>query len=405
MSQNAKGSASTQDTSEDTIDSSKSGAARLRWIALAVLFVLTVGGVLAYWRYAEIYPSTDNAYTGADIVRIAPLVAGPVIGVYVEDDQKVSKGDPLFDIDPAPYEAALRGARAQFDAALNAAGTEGEHLKAAADQLETKRVALVDALTKYREAESANAPGADSSAAATDALKAVHDAQAAYANAHDAFNEAQDKDMVVTTPTAKLRGAAAQLDKATEDRVKTHVVAPGDGWVSNVRVRPGAVMGAGTPAFPLVEAGDWWVDANFKETDLARIQQGQPATIKLDMYPGYTIQGTVESISPGSGALFSVLPPENATGNWVKVTQRFPVRIKITSTNDPRRPLRVGATATVRVDTTGGGAGGARAEANPATEMPATDKPATDMSDKGTATQSAGTEDSSAEDSSAKGAQ
>ncbi|GFO81598.1 MAG: hypothetical protein A49_12250 [Methyloceanibacter sp.] len=304
---------------------------------------------------------------------------------------------PCSTLDPAPYEAALRGARAQFDAALNAAGTEGEHLKAAADQLETKRVALVDALTKYREAESANAPGADSSAAATDALKAVHDAQAAYANAHDAFNEAQDKDMVVTTPTAKLRGAAAQLDKATEDRVKTHVVAPGDGWVSNVRVRPGAVMGAGTPAFPLVEAGDWWVDANFKETDLARIQQGQPATIKLDMYPGYTIQGTVESISPGSGALFSVLPPENATGNWVKVTQRFPVRIKITSTNDPRRPLRVGATATVRVDTTGGGAGGARAEANPATDMPATD-----MSDKGTATQSAGTEDSSAEDSSAE---
>ncbi|GFO81597.1 MAG: hypothetical protein A49_12240 [Methyloceanibacter sp.] len=100
MSQNAKGSASTQDTSEDTIDSSRSGAARLRWIALAVLFVLTVGGVLAYWRYAEIYPSTDNAYTGADIVRIAPLVAGPVIGVYVEDDQKVSKGDPLFDTRP-----------------------------------------------------------------------------------------------------------------------------------------------------------------------------------------------------------------------------------------------------------------------------------------------------------------
>ncbi len=396
MSQNAKGSASTQDTSENTNGSSKNGAARLRWIALAVLFVLTVGGVLAYWRYAEIYPSTDNAYTGADIVRIAPLVAGPVIDVYVEDDQKVSKGDPLFDIDPAPYEAALRGARAQFDAALNAAGTEGEHLKAAADELEAKRVALVDALAEYRSAEHAAAPNAGSNAAITSALKSVHEAQAAYADAHDAFNEAQDKDMVVTTPTAKLRGAAAQLDKATEDRVKTHVVAPGDGWVSNVRVRPGAVMGAGTPAFPLVEAGDWWVDANFKETDLARIQQGQPATIKLDMYPGYTIEGTVESISPGSGALFSVLPPENATGNWVKVTQRFPVRIKITSTNDPRRPLRVGATATVRVDTTGDSASGARAEAKPAT-----DKPATNMSDQGVATQSASTEDRSAENISA----
>jgi len=409
VSQNAKGSANTQDTSENTNDSTKNGAARLRWIALAVLFVLTVGGVLAYWRYAEIYPSTDNAYTGADIVRIAPLVAGSVIDVYVADDQKVSKGDPLFDIDPAPYEAALRGARAQFDAALNAAGTEGEHLKAAADELEAKRVALVEALAEYRKAENTaentEVRGAASSPAITDALKSVHEAQAAYADAHDAFNEAQDQDMVVTTPTAKLRGAAAQLDKATEDRVKTHVVAPGDGWVSNVRVRPGAVMGAGTPAFPLVEAGDWWVDANFKETDLARIEQGQPATIKLDMYPGYTIEGTVESISPGSGALFSVLPPENATGNWVKVTQRFPVRIKITSTNDPRRPLRVGATATVRVDTTGGGASGTRAEAKPAA-----DESARDMSDNGAATHGASTGDRSAannpaEDTSAKGAQ
>lgn len=327
-------------------------AARGRWIALAALLALTVGGVLAYWQYASIYPSTDNAYTGADIVRIAPLVAGPVAQVYVADDQMVAKGDPLFDIDPAPYDAALRGARAQFDAALNASGTAGEHLRSAAEEMETKRVALVRALGAYRDAANAQNPGDAPDKATLDALKAVHNAQDTYARAHDAFSAAQDRDMVVTTPTAKLRGAAAQLDKATEDRVKTHVVSPGDGWVSNVHVRPGAVLAAGTPVFPLVEAGDWWVDANFKETDLARIRQGQPATIRLDMYPGYKIEGTVESISHGSGAAFSVLPPENATGNWVKITQRFPVRIKITSDNDPARPLRVGATATVTIDTT-----------------------------------------------------
>lgn len=323
-----------------------------RWFALLALFVVTVGGVIAYWQYAAIYPSTDNAYMGADIVRIAPLVAGPVIEVYVTDDQKVSKGDPLFDIDPAPYEAALRGARAQFDAAVNATGTAGDHLKTAAEALATKRVALMEALGTYRDAERAEDPDNAQSQATMDALAAVHDAQAGYADAHQAFSTAQDQDMVVTTPTSKLRGAAAQLDKATEDRVKTHVVSPGEGWVSNVRVRPGAVLDAGTPAFPLVESGDWWVDANFKETDLARIKSGQPASIKLDMYPGYEIDGTVESISHGSGASFSVLPPENATGNWVKITQRFPVRITITSTRDPKRPLRVGATANVTVDTT-----------------------------------------------------
>ncbi len=339
------------------------GLGRGHWIALFVLFAVTVGGVLAYWRHTAIHPSTDNAYTGADIVRIAPLVAGPVIEVYVSDDQKVTKGDPLFDIDPAPYEAALRGARAQFDAAINATGTAGEHLKAAADELETKRMALMDALGAYRAAEKAQEPGDGPNQATLDALKAVHTSQDAYRLAHEAFSAAQDQEMVVTTPTAKLRGAAAQLDKATEVRVKTHVVAPDDGWVSNVRVRPGAVLAAGTPAFPLVESGDWWVDANFKETDLARIKHGQPASIRLDMYPGYKIEGTVESISHGSGAIFSVLPPENATGNWVKITQRFPVRIKIKGPGDPKRPLRVGATANVTVNTTKGGSdGGSTAE-------------------------------------------
>ena len=116
-------------------------------------------------------------------------------------------------------------------------------------------------------------------------------------------------------------------------------------------LRPGATVQAGQPLFAIIEANRWWVDANFKETDLARIKVGQPATVRLDMYPDTTFDGTVESISAGSGASFSVLPPENASGNWVKVTQRFPVRIALT--NPPAdKPLRVGASAWVTIDTT-----------------------------------------------------
>jgi len=337
---------------------SKTKSTRRRWIILVALLVVTVVGVLGYWRYAEIYPSTDNAYTGADIVRIAPQVSGPVADIYVTEDEKVSKGDPLFDIDPTPYEAALRAARAQFDAAVNATGTAGEDLKSAADEMEAKRDALGEALTKYRETVSARDEGEAPSPQTMDALAVVHEAQGAYDEAQRAFSDAQDQDLVVTTPTVKLRAAAAQLDKATQDRVKTHVVAPDTGWVSNVRLRPGTVVQAGTPVFALIENGEWWVSANFKETDLGRIKPGQPASIGLDMYPGLELEGTVESISPGSGASFSVLPPENATGNWVKVTQRFPVRIKITSAPDPDKPLRVGASADVTVDTTGNRAEG-----------------------------------------------
>ncbi len=323
-----------------------------RWILLLLLLVVTAGGVFAYWHYAEIYPSTDNAYTGADVVRVASQVSGPVVRVYVEDDDKVAAGDPLFDIDPTLYDAALRNARAQFDAAASAAGTAADALKAAATKLEEKRVALEDALAAYRKAKDAQQQGWLASGDLTAALKGWHDAWAGFDAAEADFAKAQDDKLTVTTPTVQLRAASAQLDKATHDRVQTHVTAQAAGWVTNVNLRPGTIVQAGTPAFAIIESGRWWVDANFKETDLARIKTGQKATVRLDMYPGLKLDGVVESISAGSGATFSVLPPENATGNWVKVTQRFPVRIKITSGPSPDKPLRLGASANVTIDTT-----------------------------------------------------
>jgi len=340
-----------QEASIDTPARTKGKAATYRWIALFVLLAATIGGVLFYWHYTAIYPSTDNAYTGANVVRVASQVSGPVIRVYVADDDKVGAGDPLFDIDPTLYDAALRNARAQFDAAASAAGTAADSIEAAATKLEDRRAALEDALSKYREAKQAQKQGEQLSPTLADALKAWHDALQAFDEAEQDFDTEQDKKITVTTPTVQLRAASAGLDKATHERVKTHVTAPASGWVTNVSVRPGSVVQAGTPVFAVIEDGSWWVDANFKETDLGRIKPGQKATISLDMYPGLTLDGEVESISAGSGATFSVLPPENATGNWVKVTQRFPVRVTITNTPDPDRPLRLGASATVTIDT------------------------------------------------------
>ena len=341
-----------QDATTDRPAREKGKASLYRWVVLFVLLAATIGGVLLYWRHTEIYPSTDNAYTGANIVRVASQVSGPIVRVYVQDDDKVAAGDPLFDIDPTLYDAALRNARAQFDAAADAAGTAADALKAAAAKLEVKRVALEDALGKYRDAKDAQKAGEPPSAALTDALKTWHDAVQAYEDAKAAFSKAQDAKLTVTTPTVQLRAASAGLDKATHERVRTHVTAPTNGWVSNANLRPGSIVQAGTPAFALIEDGHWWVDANFKETDLARIKPGQTATIRLDMYPGTKLDGVVESISAGAGSTFSVLPPENATGNWVKVTQRFPIRIRIASEPIPDKPLRVGASADVSIDTT-----------------------------------------------------
>lgn len=341
-----------QDVSTEARGSSTTFAT-IRWIALFAVIAATVGGAFAYWHYSELYPTTENAYTGSNIVRVASEVSGPVIHVYVQTDEKVKAGDPLFDIDPTLYDAALRNMRAQFDAAAAAAGTAGDDLKAAATKLEDKRTAFEDAIKTYREAKDAQKPDQPPAEQLTAAEKAWQDAVRAYQDAEGEFTKAQDKPLTVTTPTVQLRAAAAGLDKATHDRVKTHVTAPADGLVSNVTLRPGATVQAGAPLFAIIEANPWWVDANFKESDLARIKVGQKATIRLDMYPDVTFDGVVDSISAGSGATFSVLPAENATGNWVKVTQRFPVRIRIT--NPPAesdKPLRVGASASVTIDTT-----------------------------------------------------
>ncbi|MFD0986527.1 efflux RND transporter periplasmic adaptor subunit [Methyloligella solikamskensis] len=343
----------TETASSESEEPKRLLSVRTRWIALGVLLVLMVAGMFGYWQYRAYYPSTENAYIGSEIVRVAPEVNGVVETVYVDSDEKVKAGDPLFDIDPTLYDAALRGAKAQFDAAAAASGTEADDLKEAAKTLDEKRRALDEALTAYQKAKDDLKQGATSSDELGQTEKAWRDALKGYDDAVKAFAKAQDADLTISTPTVKLRAAAAQLQKAIYDRMKTHVLAPGGGTVSTVDVRPGTTVGQGRPVFAIIEGDHWWVDANFKETDIARLEPGQDADISLDMYPGVKFKGVVESISPGSGATFSVLPPENASGNWVKVTQRFPVRVRIPKPDQHKdKPLRVGATATVTIDTT-----------------------------------------------------
>jgi membrane fusion protein (multidrug efflux system) len=165
------------------------------------------------------------------------------------------------------------------------------------------------------------------------------------------FVSIQDSDNVTTTlETAKasLNLAKAALDQTTLDQSWANISAPSSGWVTNVSLRVGDVVAANQPLFALISDGEFWVDANFKETELENIHSGQRATIHVDMYPGHSFEGVVQSISGGTGSAFSLLPPQNATGNWVKVAQRIPVRIRILNP-DPAYPLRIGSSASVRV--------------------------------------------------------
>jgi membrane fusion protein, multidrug efflux system len=188
----------------------------------------------------------------------------------------------------------------------------------------------------------------DKTQANLDKIKADRDsARAALNTAQTQLGGKTDEDPAVRAARATLKRAQIALSHAV-------IYAPADGWIANLTLRPGDVITAGQSLFSLVEKNDWWVTANFKETALSRIQPGQPASIEVDMYPDLKLSGKVASLGMGSGAIFSLLPPENATGNWVHVTQRFPVRIHLDyqPSPDQQQRLRAGASVTATVDTT-----------------------------------------------------
>ncbi|MEZ5840469.1 MAG: HlyD family secretion protein [Hyphomicrobiales bacterium] len=328
-------------------------ASKRKLVILA--FALVLAGAFAYvwWHYQERYPSTEDAYLEANIVRVGSRVGGRVLAVEIEDHQRVSRGDVLFRIDPAPYEAAVRQAEATLAQALQAAGASGAEVDAARAGIEKARAGLVNAERAHDRTAKLRKTGDVAEAALDKSRSELDQARAAVAAAEADLVRAEAALGEGGNENAGARAAAAALDRARLDLADTTVLAPADGWVAEVDIRPGRTIAAGASLFALVEDGEWWVDANFKETDLGRIRPGQPATIEIDIYPDLTISGTVESIGPGSGAVFSMLPPENATGNWVKVTQRFTVRVRIDQPpSETDHQLRVGASSIVRVDTT-----------------------------------------------------
>ena len=318
-----------------------------------IIALLAIGaGLWWWWQHEKVYPSTDDAYLQANVLTIAPQVGGRVAQVAIAENDHVKAGDLLLQIDPDELQAALTTAQAQYDIARQNAGASDSDVSAADARLVGARAALTEAEISYDRNARLRELG-DVAQAALDQAKAKRDsAQAAVKAAEAALVAAQNKAGTSGDENASVRAALGALTQAQINLDNSRIIAPADGWIANIRLRPGQVVAANAPLFSLVEDGDWWVDANFKETDLDRIRPGQPVSLSVDMYPGTVMTGTVESIGAGSGAIFSLLPPQNATGNWVKVTQRFPVRIKLTNKPDhPAMQLRVGASVTATVDT------------------------------------------------------
>jgi len=320
----------------------------LQWgVATIVVVAGLIAGIL-YWHHSRLYLSTDNAYVNANTVDMAAQVSGVVTALHVRNNQLVKSGDPLFEIDPRPFQAALDKAQAQLELARQGNVGQGAAVAQAEAQLAQRQAEWRIAQSNNRRNADLVARGFLSQQGGEQARTQEQTAQAAVRAAEAAVQQAKSALGTTGPDNAAVRAAQAAVDQAKLDLEHTHVVAPITGTIANLTLRPGDTVTPGVPLFVLIGTDEYWVDANFKETELKRVRQGQDVSVKVDMYPDHPFHGVVESVSGGAGTAFSLLPPQNATGNWVKVTQRVPVRIRVTDP-DPAHPLRIGTTATVEV--------------------------------------------------------
>jgi membrane fusion protein (multidrug efflux system) len=314
---------------------------------IIVLVLAALTGGFAFYHYSGLTRSTENAYINADVVNVAAQVSGRVTAVYVRDNQHVRKGDPLFDIDPEPFAIALQRAEADLAQAEQAARQDNAEVSVARAQIAQIESDLANARTSYARDKELVEQHFLSQQSLDDAQTKQQSLQAALEQARAKLTKA-----LAAPQKPEERGdvlkAQAAIEQARLDLEHTHVTAAQDGQISNLTLTAGSLVGTGAPLFALIAENSFHIDANFKETELPGIHPGQDVDIKIDMYPGQHFKGTVESLSGGTGTAFSLLPPQNATGNWVKIAQRVPVRIKLAPT-DADHPLRIGATATVSV--------------------------------------------------------
>jgi len=326
----------------------------LRLGLLILVPALAIGAAVYYWLHSARYVSTENAYVKTNIAKLASQVSGRAVAVNAQAHQTIKEGDVLVVIDPRPFEIAVEQAEAELDAARREIETLVATLTEARSELQEAR----DRATYFRkrfERQIELAKQGITAATRRDELE--NDANAA----DDRVTMVRQKIHRVIASLggdagrpidehALVRAKMAALEQARLDLEHTTIKAPVSGTVVTVPLLAGEQITKAEPLFAIVTDTQPWVDANYKETELTFVRVGQKAKVVLDIYPDYTWEAEVQSISPATGAEFAILPPQNASGNWVKVVQRLPVRLKLIVPPDAP-PLRAGMTATATIDT------------------------------------------------------
>ena len=358
----------------DAANSNNTSRRRRGFVIFGVILLIGALAYGAYWLFdARFYETTDDAYVSGNIVAVTSRENATVMALHADNTQSVRRGQLLLEMDPSVVNVNLAAAEANLARAIRSVKGEFSRAQSSGAQVAQAQVALTLARTDYQRRQQAAKDGAVSTEELAHARDNVRAAEAAVAAAQG--GHAQSLSQITGTDVANnpdVLAAEASLRSAAIAQSHMRIVAPVDGVIAQRTVQLGQQVAAGTPLLAVVSLSNVWIDANFKEVQLQDMRIGQPVTVTADIYGGkVTYRGKVEGLGAGSGSAFALLPPQNASGNWIKIVQRVPVRIALDPQDVSEHPLRVGLSVSVSVsikDTSGPqvtarvGAGSTRAD-------------------------------------------
>lgn len=327
-----------------------------RTLLLVVLPLIALVGGVAFYLSGGRYASTDDAYVGAQKVLITPDISGKIQKVLIKEGQKVKAGDELFEIDPVPFRFALQQAKATLETAKTNYNNLRDNVRIYAQMLDLAKQGVDlkqrDVERKASLVKSQSGSQLDLDTSTTNLVLARAQLELLQQQLATANNQLLGNPDLPLEEFPPYFQAKAALDQAQRNLDHTILRAPIDGTATQVdSIQLGRFVAAGSPVFSVIDDAHPWVDANLKESDLTYVANGQPVTMSIDAFPDHTFKGTVGSLSPGTGAQFAILPPQNSTGNFVKVVQRVPVRIYFDTHDAAVQKLKAGMSTFVWVDT------------------------------------------------------
>jgi len=336
----------------DTMDT-PTGQRRFWFLILGAVILVAALAYGVYWLlYARNFESTDDAYVGGNVVTVTSKENATVLALHADNTQTVKQGQLLIELDPAIATVNLQAAQANLARVVRNVRAQFSKSDSGEAQLNQARVALAQAQDDYARRQKAFATESVSGEELAHARDAVAAARAAVNSAQGGLqqtNAAIEGTDIAHNP--EVLAAQAQLRAAAIAYGHMRIIAPLDGVIAQRTVQAGQQVAAGMPLMAVVPLSHVWIDANFKEVQLARMRVGQPVTVKADIYGGgVTYHGHIEGLGAGSGSAFALLPPQNASGNWIKIVQRVPVRIALDPEEIAKHPLRVGLSVTVDAD-------------------------------------------------------